>query len=871
MFCSDSENANSELTYKCLQDSINDPKMTPQCREQLFKREKLVVKDTEVSKGLVRACRADIKLYKCKRSTSDHRKVRLAQILLCLENAAHNGSKISADCRSEMVRHRKFLMEDYRLSPEVVGKCSEDIDNFCNGLESGGKTIHCLLEHSRPKRRKQTVVSMPCQRALENLLKITDAGEDWRVDPILRKACESVVRNVCPDTIGEDGKVISCLMDNINSNKMENDCESALMQIQYFIARDFKLDPQLFKACKNDAVKMCHAKNTWNDEPSRMDPERGPLVLPCLYRYVYSIETTNKLKPECEQQVRRVMRQRAVSAELIPEVEEMCMDDLALYCTQKTGLGEEMLCLQDKYTSLKPKCKMVVGNFTEAEASDINLNPVVKTHCRKILDVYCKEELRNVKGDSHDAMGCLIKHKNDEQTRLDYKCRATIEHFQLISINDYHFTVAFKEACRPYVIRYCPKAHTKAQVVECLSEVTQNDTLKDEKYKLSKECRYQLRGQLLQQREFIDLDPKLKSSCDKDIKTLCSKVEPKSAQVLECLVERKNSLSATCHKMVFKLEQHDFTDSSSDYTLLTTCKQMIKEYCKGVDMSQALVCLKKFKDEPVFDSNCKSLVLKRMVEQSADYRLNPALQKGCTQDIGKFCMSFLKNHLPDVEFEGKILKCLKVKFRERKLRKECEKQLSVVLKESALNYKLNPLLRNLCTDEINNICGEEVKLEESGSSGKVEECLKVAFTDGRITDRACRLEVAGLIEEAKADIHVDPILHQSCALDITKYCIDVPPGAGRVLQCLETILASEKRSLQPDCKFKLTQRMEMFKNAEPLINAEPKNFQELIDHVSRSPSKKYIVVSLCSIIGVIFMLGLFCGRVTRRAVMLKNK
>lgn len=61
-------------------------------------------------------------------------------------------------------------------------------------------------------------------------------------------------------------------------------------------------------------------------------------------------------------------------------------------------------------------------------------------------------------------MGCLIKHKNDADVRIHYKCRAAVEHFQLISLNDYHFTVAFKEACRSYVIRYCPKAHTKAQV-----------------------------------------------------------------------------------------------------------------------------------------------------------------------------------------------------------------------------------------------------------------------------------------------------------------------------------------------------------------------------------------------------------------------
>lgn len=83
-------------------------------------------------------------------------------------------------------------------------------------------------------------------------------------------------------------RVMSCLMDNINSNLMEEACGKALMEIQYFISRDFKLDPQLFSACQEDAVKLCHAKHSWSDDPSRMDPERGPLVLPCLYRYVYN-------------------------------------------------------------------------------------------------------------------------------------------------------------------------------------------------------------------------------------------------------------------------------------------------------------------------------------------------------------------------------------------------------------------------------------------------------------------------------------------------------------------------------------------------------------------------------------------------------
>jgi Golgi apparatus protein 1 len=43
-----------------------------------------------------------------------------------------------------------------------------------------------------------------------------------------------------------------------------------------------------------------------------------------------------------------VMRQRAVSVDLQPEVEEVCLDDLASLCPSKTGKGEEMVCLQDK-------------------------------------------------------------------------------------------------------------------------------------------------------------------------------------------------------------------------------------------------------------------------------------------------------------------------------------------------------------------------------------------------------------------------------------------------------------------------------------------------------------------------------------------
>lgn len=49
------------------------------------------MQDYSVSKGLARACKEDIRSYRCRRLVSEDKGVRLAQILLCLENAIKNG------------------------------------------------------------------------------------------------------------------------------------------------------------------------------------------------------------------------------------------------------------------------------------------------------------------------------------------------------------------------------------------------------------------------------------------------------------------------------------------------------------------------------------------------------------------------------------------------------------------------------------------------------------------------------------------------------------------------------------------------------------------------------------------------------------
>lgn len=196
--CKNVQSGNGQI-YKCLMRNKHESDMSEGCRDKLTQRERLIVQDYKVSKSLVQSCRSDIKRYQCREGTSDRREIRLAQILLCLENAHTKNLPISTDCYSEMLIHRQNLIEDYKLTPTLVDACQPDIDEFCPNLEFGGKMLHCLMKHAKTKRHRGDAhirkrISTKCQAEIENLLKEVNVGDDWRVDVVLQegKRCSNV-------------------------------------------------------------------------------------------------------------------------------------------------------------------------------------------------------------------------------------------------------------------------------------------------------------------------------------------------------------------------------------------------------------------------------------------------------------------------------------------------------------------------------------------------------------------------------------------------------------------------------------------------------------------------------------------------------
>lgn len=56
-----------------------------------------------------------------------------------------------------------------------------------------------------------------------------------------------------------------------------------LMPISVLCKLFFRLDAMLYKHCRKDAKKFCHAPENWHDADST-NPEQGPWTLGCLYR-----------------------------------------------------------------------------------------------------------------------------------------------------------------------------------------------------------------------------------------------------------------------------------------------------------------------------------------------------------------------------------------------------------------------------------------------------------------------------------------------------------------------------------------------------------------------------------------------------------
>jgi len=278
-----------------------------------------------------------------------------------------------------------------------------------------------------------------------------------------------------------------------------------------------------------------------------------------------------------------------------------------------------------------------------------------------------------------------------------------------------------------------------------------------------------------------------------------------------------------------------------------------------------------------FDRNCKLIVSRRTRQQAKDYRLRPRLQKACEKDLSKFCQDILlesgDNRDTSKDFlEGKVIQCLQTKFVTDPdlVSPQCRHELVSTIRDAAQDYRANAIILQECSKSIG-VCEKKIasatdKPDKRTSlyGSKIEECLKDLFKKAEIVDgEHCSAAIATLIEATHLDIQADPLLNRACALDVSKFCRDVPHGSGQQLKCLSNIMQeNSKFKLENKCDQMLRQRLQMFDMALKVVPIN--GVQDLWVHMSNSPHKNYFLLIIFLFFATIFIIGLCCGRVTKK-------
>jgi hypothetical protein len=254
-----------------------------------------------------------------------------------------------------------------------------------------------------------------------------------------------------------------------------------------------------------------------------------------------------------------------------------------------------------------------------------------------------------------------------------------------------------------------------------------NDTLLDKPQRIDEKCRAQLKFEYLQMNEDIRLDPTLLKACAQDISDNCANIPFGRAQVLECLKKNINKLSKDCADKLSMRKKIDLIDEGVDYKLKEKCKTSIMKYCQKDGNSDLLACLRKQLLQPDVDTECRQIVVNRIMTQNKDIRLNPTLWNACKLDATKYCQVEINGLENGEELNGLVIKCLKNQFVNNKLTRDCGLEIEQIMREAAnIDYRLDPILTEACLNEIHEMCSED-------ADDKKEDCLRIKFQQRKIS------------------------------------------------------------------------------------------------------------------------------------------
>ena len=176
---------------------------------------------------------------------------------------------------------------------------------------------------------------------------------------------------------------------------------------------------------------------------------------------------------------------------------------------------------------------------------------------------------------------------------------------------------------------------------------------------------------------------------------------------------------------------------------------------------------------------------------------SPSLPTCCPCVDRQTCLSDKKKFCPNVKPGANRAKdCLEDNMAKAGFTEGCKKELEEAQERRAADFRLDAHLRDLCIEDIEDICGYEKESLDSiaGFDGRVSNCLMDYREE--ILKPECKTYVHKLIEGASKNIRLNIPLADACFDDRENLCKDVQPGSANVIRCLQ----DQREQLTFECR-----------------------------------------------------------------------
>jgi len=228
-------------------------------------------------------------------------------------------------------------------------------------------------------------------------------------------SCKRAITTFCQDIPSGDARVLACLTDNIEDERMSTQCQGVMRD---FAAREVMrpaLNYRLSSKCTEKTNDMCrdvHSSQLLSCLVSELQKEDGS---------------------KCHLELMRSVRLQSVSYDSSNALLKTACDSArkSLCSDVSAGGGRVHACLRENMSKLSQDCRDQEEGLMRNEAADYRINPRIQLHCQIDRRRHCSD----VAAGGSRVMSCLKAHMYD--TEFSTKCADVLKTYPAKSIPSY--------------------------------------------------------------------------------------------------------------------------------------------------------------------------------------------------------------------------------------------------------------------------------------------------------------------------------------------------------------------------------------------------------------------------------------------------